>query len=234
MVRKSLVGRDYPDQCGLIVDVLHRSQGYMRRRKDECSFVSLRDVERTLIVLTWFLDVNRAQILHEVNGRLGNDNEEQFFQMSAILALGVTFYARLEKREEYVTNASQWLKVTPEYFCSVIKQCQAVFIDEMRLENTVAKNDALMENIWMMAICIGNVLLKLFSFVFSLFLFIIEHVIVLTFQNLGFLCSWLENQEALKAWRRLQSSMRCKASIHTQNCSKNSRKSTAFRFNAHH
>ena len=132
MVRKSVVGRNYPDQCGLIVDLLHRSQGYMRKRKDECSFVSLRDVERTLIVLTWFLDDNRAQILREVYERIDNeDNDENFFKMSAILALGVTFYARLEKRDEYVNMASQWLKVTPEYFCSVIKHCQGVFIDEV-------------------------------------------------------------------------------------------------------
>ena len=32
----------------------------------------------------------------------------------------------------------------------------------MRLENTVAKNDALMENIWMMAICIGIHFMQLF------------------------------------------------------------------------
>ena len=132
MVRKSVVGRNYPDQCGLIVDLLHRSQGYMRKRKDECSFVSLRDVERTLIVLTWFLDDNRAQILREVNERIDNEDDgENFFKMSVILALGVTFYARLEKRDEYVNMASLWLKVTPEYFCSVIKHCQGVFIDEV-------------------------------------------------------------------------------------------------------
>ena len=48
MVQKSVVGEGYQQQCGLIVEVLHQSQVYMRSRNDECSFVSLRDVERGL------------------------------------------------------------------------------------------------------------------------------------------------------------------------------------------
>ena len=48
MVQKSVVGAGYQLQCGLIVEVLQQSQVYMRSRNDECSFVSLRDVERAL------------------------------------------------------------------------------------------------------------------------------------------------------------------------------------------
>ena len=48
MVQKSVVGVGYQLQCGLIVEVLQQSQVYMRSRNDECSFVSLRDVERGL------------------------------------------------------------------------------------------------------------------------------------------------------------------------------------------
>ena len=49
---------------------------------------------------------------------------------------------------------TQVLKLPPLEFVAVIETCQKVFIDEMRLEKTIAKNDALMENVWMMAICI--------------------------------------------------------------------------------
>ena len=37
-----------------ITDVLAAAQLYMREQKDECSFVSLRDVERAMIVMKWF------------------------------------------------------------------------------------------------------------------------------------------------------------------------------------
>ena len=49
MVKKSL-GDNLAGRVMLVVDVLQRSQRYMRSRKDESSFVSLRDVERTLQV----------------------------------------------------------------------------------------------------------------------------------------------------------------------------------------
>ena len=76
------------------------------------------------------------------------------FSLSLILSLGVSFYARLEDRKAYVTRMTQVLKLQPLEFVAVIETCQKVFIDEMRLEKTIAKNDALMENVWMMAICI--------------------------------------------------------------------------------
>jgi hypothetical protein len=62
MVNKSLGGQ--PQQPQVVVQVLYESQKYMRSRVDECSFVSLRDVERTLTVLEWFL--SRTIILARV------------------------------------------------------------------------------------------------------------------------------------------------------------------------
>ena len=74
--------------------------------------------------------------------------------MSIVLALGVSYYARLERRNQYVETVSKKLQIQPGTFEAIIKSCQGVFIDEMKLENTIAKNDALNENVWMMAICI--------------------------------------------------------------------------------
>ena len=42
------------DIVDVISDVLASAQNYMRERKDECSFVSLRDVERAMRVMLWF------------------------------------------------------------------------------------------------------------------------------------------------------------------------------------
>lgn len=155
MVQKSVIGQKYPTQSAFIVDVLNQSQNFMRSRQDECSFVSLRDVERALVVFTWFS--NQVEILEQVNLRLNmNKKEEQQsnFTLSIVLALGVTYYARLERRNQYVETVSKKLQIQPGTFEAIIKSCQGVFIDEMKLENTIAKNDALNENVWMMAICI--------------------------------------------------------------------------------
>ena len=60
----------------------------------------------------------------------------------------------MEKRQHYVESVSRKLLIQADTFEAIIKCCQAVFIDEMKLESTIAKNDALKENVWMMAICI--------------------------------------------------------------------------------
>ena len=43
------------EQIKLIVELLSASQKFMRYQNDECSFVSLRDVQRVLTVIQWFL-----------------------------------------------------------------------------------------------------------------------------------------------------------------------------------
>lgn len=66
----------------------------------------------------------------------------------------MTYFARLEDRRAYITVISNVLKLNAGRFLKIVVACQDVFIDELKLENTIAKNDALKENVWMMAICI--------------------------------------------------------------------------------
>ena len=57
MVRRYIRERKLPDIPGLVEvvsAVLTESQDYMRQQEDECSFVSLRDVDRVLSVMSWF------------------------------------------------------------------------------------------------------------------------------------------------------------------------------------
>ena len=146
MVSKGLPqGHNTQENIQLVVQVLQQSQAYMRSRKDECSFVSLRDVERTLTVLNWFLI--KDDILALVKQKMETDlfgEDGADFDLSLILALGVSFYARLEDRKAYVQIMTHALQLQPLEFVATIETCQKVFIDEMRLEKTIAKNDALM------------------------------------------------------------------------------------------
>ena len=59
MVAKHLRDKNSPieardDVVDAISEVLAGAQNYMRERRDECSFVSLRDVERAMRVMLWF------------------------------------------------------------------------------------------------------------------------------------------------------------------------------------
>lgn len=42
-------------EIALVVELLARSQQFMRHQNNECSFVSLRDVQRVLLVVQWFM-----------------------------------------------------------------------------------------------------------------------------------------------------------------------------------
>jgi len=140
-----------------LLEVLCRSQHFMKERKDECSFVSLRDVERMLTTLEWFQSQNRIILPKLYSTVLPGTARQNVtdFTINLILALGVSYYARLdEHRRKYEDKMTDCLGLDPRFFSKVILACQDIFIDELRLESNIAKNDALKENIWMMAICI--------------------------------------------------------------------------------
>ena len=46
-------------QLEIIIDVLTESQKFMREQKNECSFVSLRDIQRVLVVVQWFMKLDK-------------------------------------------------------------------------------------------------------------------------------------------------------------------------------
>ena len=111
----------------VLAEVLAASQDFMRKQQDECSFVSLRDVERVLQVMVWFynhrehlydrMDTMEENKLNEGRPNLrdeeADDSEEEEVEeerpvqdidaltRSLILALGVCYHACLEKRNEY-------------------------------------------------------------------------------------------------------------------------------------
>ena len=97
MIKQRFPVLDRDPRSDLLVRVLCCSQRFMRRQKDECSFVSLRDVERTLTVLEW-LESNSEFLHHQI--RFPGHHES--FVVSLVLALGVSYYVRLDNRNPYV------------------------------------------------------------------------------------------------------------------------------------
>ncbi|KAM8784464.1 LOW QUALITY PROTEIN: E3 ubiquitin-protein ligase RNF213 [Rhynchonycteris naso] len=147
------------DEMLVITDVLSASQRFMRKRRNECSFVSLRDVERCVKVFRWFYDHSKM-LLSKLNTFLcASDTNRNNFERdpSLVLAIGVCYHASLEKQELYRKAVCQFLPQPYSDSKAVLDEIlrtQDLFLDGVALRKTIAKNLALKENVFMMVICI--------------------------------------------------------------------------------
>ncbi|XP_013916013.1 PREDICTED: E3 ubiquitin-protein ligase RNF213-like, partial [Thamnophis sirtalis] len=145
----------------MITEVLFKSQTYMRQRKDECSFISLRDVERCVEVFKWFHGHSERLIEHLERSLESNPPKSAIqrdrIMWSLILSVGVCYHASLEKKEAY------WriiCKIFPEPYdnekvvLEEISLIQDLFLSGVPDRQSIAKNMALKENVFMMVICI--------------------------------------------------------------------------------
>ncbi|XP_072098539.1 E3 ubiquitin-protein ligase rnf213-alpha-like isoform X2 [Mobula birostris] len=132
-----------------IIKVLAHSQRYMRLKKDECSFVSLRDVERCMKVLVWFYE-HRELLFSYPNP---NTNILQ----ALIMAVSVCYYPSLVDKKAYLKvleNNFPEPYNTSEAIETVIVNCQNSFLQDIKTRERIAKNEALKENVFLMVICI--------------------------------------------------------------------------------
>ena len=135
-----------------ISEVLSAVQEYMRERRDECSFVSLRDVERTLIVMLWFYEFIPKLFIKPTNNSL--------VTYSLILSLSVCYRAKLRDRNEFdsflIASLQSPLSTIPEtsMIGKEIDRCQTCIVRLMKIPDHIARNAALKENLFMMYVCI--------------------------------------------------------------------------------
>ncbi|XP_029582376.1 E3 ubiquitin-protein ligase rnf213-alpha isoform X4 [Salmo trutta] len=151
----------------MITDVLSSSQGFMRKKKDECSFVSLRDVERCMQVFVWFYN-NHSLFQDELKTFLQKQPQEERSRSdqlhspasdpvdwSLLMAVGVCYQACLETKGEYQTAICEFLpQVTPKKMKQEISVMQDLLLSGVPMGETIARNKALKENVFMMVICI--------------------------------------------------------------------------------
>lgn len=153
IVQKTVQDHGLPLNCkDIISNVLSASQKYMRSRKDECSFVSLRDVERSMRVLVWFYQ--HCNILFNSCPYI---SELQKTLKCLVLSVGVCYYPSLVDRDQYLSVICRYF---PSPLCSSealqeeISTCQDVFLQNIKTRETIAKNVALKENVFLMVVCI--------------------------------------------------------------------------------
>uniref|UniRef100_A0A670Y6Z8 RING-type E3 ubiquitin transferase n=1 Tax=Pseudonaja textilis TaxID=8673 RepID=A0A670Y6Z8_PSETE len=144
----------------MITEVLFKSQTYMRQQKDECSFISLRDVERCVEVFKWFHGYSERLIKHLEKSLENNPKsviQRDRIIWSLILSVGVCYHASLEQKEAYWRVICE---IFPEPYdnekvvLEEISLIQDLFLSGVPNRQRIAKNMALKENVFMMVICI--------------------------------------------------------------------------------
>jgi len=153
--------------CKLIID----SQNFMRNKKDECSFKSIRDVERVIKVTSWFL--NKKDLIFIRMNKFKIPHTDDLYQKNLkplhrafILSLTICYHSSLYKNEtrcdyrNLLINSMQQQNVNKnikeDWILTEILKCQNVFMDDIDLNQmtNIARNSALLENVFMMIICI--------------------------------------------------------------------------------
>ncbi|XP_041095708.1 E3 ubiquitin-protein ligase rnf213-beta [Polyodon spathula] len=151
IVQRQIMEHRLPRNCAdTVSNVLAGSQQFMRSCKNECSFVSLRDVERSMRVLVWFYH-------HRVLFFSNSVAEVDVAFKCLALAVGVCYYPSLVSKMEYLQFICRYFPEplnSAEAIKQVISTCQSVFLQNIKTRETVAKNTALKENVFLMVVCI--------------------------------------------------------------------------------
>ncbi|XP_062858949.1 E3 ubiquitin-protein ligase rnf213-beta [Trichomycterus rosablanca] len=153
IVQKQRSEHFLPLQCqSVIIKVLSASQRYMRSQVNECSFVSLRDVERSMRVLVWFY-----QHKDDLFPNSQWTDEVKLTLECLALSVGVCYYPSLEDRKTYLEDISQYFPYplnSQDALEEEISSCQDFFLKNIHTSKTIAKNLALKENVFLMVVCI--------------------------------------------------------------------------------
>ncbi|XP_043373130.1 E3 ubiquitin-protein ligase rnf213-alpha-like isoform X4 [Dermochelys coriacea] len=172
---KSIVKEKLPkENMDVFTSVISTSQKFLREKREECRIASLRDIERCMGVLLWFYNLRDLlfPLIDEKKSEAQNSKDydpsihalpkgcekDQISvlneaQRSLVLAVGVCYYVSLESRQDYLKEIAKCFSVPESLLQQEIVLCQEVFLDNLSVPKTTARNDALRENIFMMVIC---------------------------------------------------------------------------------
>ncbi|XP_048242688.1 uncharacterized protein LOC124148338 [Haliotis rufescens] len=142
--------------CELLVDLLVMSQKFIRRVENHPYCVSLRDVNRCRLLVSWFRDDMLAEISDS------GDNTDERETEAMIMALAHSYHSRLNEsknREEYRQSVvgllrDHGLHVDEEFVLKTIAKNQKAVLDQMELPDGIARNTALQENVFVILVCI--------------------------------------------------------------------------------
>ena len=160
---------NYSKILDIIINAVHESQKYIRKNS-EISSVSLREIKRFKIFFEFFFKISKNRkefkepnyacikdisIFSEI--RDDTDKRENLIVLKAAnLALFMCYYLRImnnEKRIELANIIEQILKFD---FLEYPRKLQNELADSLNLDGGIAKNRALLDNIFTLFVCLNN------------------------------------------------------------------------------
>ncbi|XP_060763768.1 E3 ubiquitin-protein ligase rnf213-alpha-like isoform X2 [Neoarius graeffei] len=138
----------------LFTKVISASQKHMAELTDECRMVSLRDIERCMKTVMWFYQ-QKKELFQEIDKKRKKKGSIDDLVRSLILAVGVCYLASLENRKKYLAQVSKAFSMSCSDIEKEIELCKKVFISNVDCPASVAKNEALKENVFMMVVCMN-------------------------------------------------------------------------------
>ena len=165
---------------GALVELLARSQKFIRDAENNHFCVSLRDVHRCILLVQWFIDMikKRKQLKlnkkHEYPKNLQDHNSisERYDKMpivkSIVLALAHCYLSRLptaDLRQSYRqcmmklfsgTGTIMTSKEGVDSFSAIVRMEEEDYLNRMELPSGTARNAALRENVFVMLVSILN------------------------------------------------------------------------------
>ena len=147
--------------CALTVTLIAKSQKFFREFEDVSS-VSLRDVARFCRLYNWF----RESILRREGAEKFSQNITTLLRRATLTALLLCYYFRLSSskdRQAYTDQMEDTLKTVllniasvPHFLKKILETEQKRLIDRMDLPPGTARNRALIDNIFVLLVCIVN------------------------------------------------------------------------------
>jgi len=150
----------------MISELLFYSQDYIRHIKGPQS-VSLRDVKRAIKLINWFQQSigdrkNLKEPKRKTPTRYKYSPGRRAPELPYVLSLGLCYQARLYQQNERLEYRRRMTKIfrkhnaylTDEQFKDMLYDEQKDWIDRMTCPPATAQNEALLENVLIMIVCI--------------------------------------------------------------------------------
>ncbi|GES94841.1 hypothetical protein GLOIN_2v1778799 [Rhizophagus clarus] len=157
MVKNELNGLAQP----VLVELINASQKFIRKVEKPYS-VSLRDVKRSITLVKFFYNSLNNRPTYKKGQKYPLDENLALINRSYVLALSVCYHSRLcepDLRKQYRYEIGQIFQTHKSYvgekvFTKIIREEQEDYINRMQVPNNIVKNEALLENILVMTVCI--------------------------------------------------------------------------------
>src|SRR5436190_12525678 len=157
MVEKELKKLAHP----VFADLLFASQKFIRKVEEPYS-VSLRDVKRAITLVKFFYNSLENRPAYKKGHKYPPSGNPTPLVRSYVLALSLCYHSRLyeqDLRKKYRREMGRILQKHKAYigetgFANIIREEQEDYINRMQCPPNTAKNEALLENVLIMIVCI--------------------------------------------------------------------------------